>query len=184
MKLKAEKRIGGKKSENNRLRHEENIPAVIYGKGSESVAVSIDAKEFAKCLRMIEKGHLSTTIFELHLGKEKFKAIVKDIHYRKTTYNVAHLDFLKLSEDTKVKVNVPVQCIGEDACVGIKLGGFLRLIKRHIKVSALPKDMPKHFVLDIKGLGIKQTKRVKDIIFPSGVKSLHAENDVVVVIAK
>ena len=83
-----------------------------------------------------------------------------------------------------VNVNVPIRFAGVADCAGIKLGGFLRQVIRHLRVNCLPSKMPKEFVLDVKDLGMKQTKRIKDIKMPEGVLPLAPLNEVVVVIAK
>ena len=86
--------------------------------------------------------------------------------------------------ETPVNVNVPIRCIGAADCPGIKLGGFLRQVMRHLKVNCLPKDMPKELILDIKDLGMKQTKRIKDMVVPNTLTPLASMNEVIVVIAK
>ena len=184
MKLSLSKRKIEKKSEKSSIRHRGNIPAIVYSKGKENHYISVNGNEFNALLRQIPQGHLPTTVIELAGEGLSFRAIVKDIQYDPTTYNVLHLDFLELQEATPVNVNVPIRCIGADDCTGIKLGGFLRQVIRHLKINCLPKDMPKELVVDIKDLGIKQTKRVKDLVIPNAVTPLSAMNEVVVVIAK
>ena len=184
MKLSLSKRKADKKSEKSLIRHRGNIPAVVYSKGKENHFISVDGNEFNAILRQIPKGHLPTTVIELEGEGLSFKAIVKDIQYESTTYNVLHLDFLELQKETPVNVNVPIRCIGVEECPGIKLGGFLRQVMRHVRVNCLPKDMPKEVVVDVKDLGIKQTRRIKDVVVPQEVAPLAAREDVVVVIAK
>ena len=184
MKLTLSTRAGKKKSELTKLRSCKDIPAVIYVTGSPSELVTVKGVEFEAILRGMPKGYLPTAIFELELDGKKIKAIVKDIQYNPTTYQVVHLDFLTLKDDTLVDINVPIHCLGEADCIGIKLGGFLRYVKRHIKVRCLPKNIPSDFKVDIRNLGITQYKRVKDIAIGNEIRPLIGENDVIVVIAK
>ena len=135
-------------------------------------------------LRAVTKGFLSTTIFDLDVNGKSVKAIVKDIQYHKTTYNIIHLDFQQLYEDTPVNINIPLEFTGVAECVGIKLGGFLRPVKRNVRVNCLPKHIPEKFTLDVSRLAIKQTKRVRDIEVSSDVNVLVKEDNVLVVIAK
>ena len=90
----------------------------------------------------------------------------------------------ELLDQVPVKVKVPVNCIGVADCPGIKLGGFLRQVARYVKVECLPKLIPAEFIVDVKDLGIRQTKRLKDLSLPSGVKALESPEEVLVVIAK
>jgi large subunit ribosomal protein L25 len=184
MKLTLSKRAGEKKSELTQIRHRKDIPAILYISGKAGAKVTVKGAEFHAIIRKLHKGYLPTTIFSLDFeGKEK-RAIVKDIQYHPATYEVFHLDFLELDDKTPVDIKVPLLCIGEAECIGIKLGGFLRQIKRHIKVRCLPKDIPSDFKLDIKELEINQSKRVRDLDVKEGVCLLVPQDEVVVVIAK
>ena len=184
MKLSLSKRKGETKSEMNLIRHRGNIPAVVYSKGKENHLVTINGIEFDSLLRTIQKGSLPTTIIELEGDGLSFKGIIKEIQYEPTTYKVIHLDILELQHEVPITLNVPIRCTGVADCQGIKLGGFLRQVVRHLKVKCMPKDMPKEFFVDIRDLGIKQTKRVKDIALPAGIAPQVSQNEVVVVIAK
>jgi len=184
MKLKLSKRSRESKSELTQIRFRKDIPAVVYFGGKPGESVTVSGVDFSAFLREVPKGRLPTTIFELDLDGKKSKAVVKDVQYHPTTYQVMHLDFMGLEEKTEVDVKVPVVFHGEADCVGIKLGGFLRQVIRHIPVRCLPKDIPTEFVLDIKELVIGQTKRVRDIEMGHAIRSLTKEDEVVVVIAK
>ena len=74
------------------------IPAIIYKKGEASHKIRILKKEFEAHLRHIEKGHLATTVFTVHMNGKDEKMIVKGIEYTKTTYEVLHIDFQPLTE--------------------------------------------------------------------------------------
>jgi len=184
MKLKLSKRSGEKKSELTQIRFRKDIPAVIYQKGKPGELATVSGSEFHAVLRGLKKGYLPTTIFELDIDGKTSKAIVKDIQYHPTTYQILHLDFLLLADDVPVDIKVPISCVGEADCVGIKLGGFLRQVIRHLKVRCLPKDIPTDFKVDIRNLAISQTKRIRDIEMGESIRSLVNPGEVVVVIAK
>ena len=185
MKLTVSKRTHNKKSEAKVLRREGNIPAVIYSGGKEGEAISIKLSEYRHHLSQIKRGHLPTTIFTLvdEQGNER-RAIVKDIQYHVTTYDVLHLDFEELQDDSLVNVKVPIEFIGAADCVGVKLGGVLRQVIRHLRVRCLPKDIPTSFGVDVKSLNMKDTKRLRDIVIPEGVRPMANMDEVVVVVAK
>lgn len=183
MKLSAINREGGK-GQLNSMRQQGKIPAVLYVRNGENKVIAVDKSEFEAILRQIKKGFLATTQFELQLDGKSVKAIVKDIHYHRTSYRVLHLDFQELYDDVEVNVNIPLDFTGVAECVGIKLGGFLRPVKRNVRVRCLPKDIPGSFPIDVSQLGIKQTKRVRDLDVSDKVSVLAAEDNVLVVIAK
>jgi large subunit ribosomal protein L25 len=184
MKLSVTKRAGTKKSDTKKFRREGSIPAILYSPGKPGELILINEIEFSTVLREMRPGYLPTTIFTLNIGGKEVRAIVKDIQYHLTTYQVIHLDFVELVENVPVVVKVPVNCIGAADCPGIKLGGFLRQVIRHVKVETLPKKIPEAFEVDVKDLGIRQAKRISDLAMPEGVRPLAPMEEVVVVIAK
>ena len=184
MKLKINERPLTKKSGLKQLRREGNIPVILYCEGRSNEQFSINGAEFSAILRQIKPGHLSTTVFHLNLNGKDRKAIIKDIQYQLTTYSVFHIDFEELVHDLPISIKVPIQCIGIAECEGIKAGGFLRQVIRHVKVECLPGHIPQTFLIDVTNLGIKQVKRLADITMPKGVKPLAKMDEVVVVIAK
>lgn len=185
MKLKTVKRTADSKSEIKKLRREGFIPAVLYVKEKSGETVAVNASEFNSFLRNVKPGHLPTTIFTLvdDKGKER-RVVIKDIQYQITTYTVTHLDFEELVADHKINVKVPIECTGQVECVGIKLGGVLRQVIRHVRVRCFPKDLPSYFELDVRELGLKQSKRLKDIQIPEKVSPKANLNEVVAVIVK
>lgn len=184
MKLSVFSRAFEKKSEINKIRREGGIPGVFYGPEQSVKTVFIRTEEFQAILRQLKSGLLSTTVFELYDGKDSFKALIKEVQYHPVTYAVLHIDFLYVDDKVPLAVNVPIQIAGLSECAGVKLGGFMRQVIRSLKVSCLPKDMPREFVLDVKELGIAQSMRLSDIAIPAGVKPLAKMNEVAVVIAK
>ncbi|ADI38181.1 50S ribosomal protein L25 [Waddlia chondrophila 2032/99] len=185
MKLKFEQRTAEKKSDSRSLRNLGKIPAVLYVRGKDSEAIAVDAADFETVLRTVKKGRLSTTKLALvdGTGKER-NVLVKDIQYHVTTYNVLHLDFEELLDNVKIKVKVPIECVGEVDCVGIKLGGVLRRVIRYLRVHCLPKDLPEFFKMDVKTLGLKESRKLSDLEIPETVRPLMDLNEVAVTIAK
>ena len=185
MDLKIFKRISLKKGTSKDLRRKNNIPAVLYTPGKENENIYINKDDFNKILAKIKKDRLSTTVFSLKTEDNKsIKAIVKDIQYHIISYKVIHIDFQGLVENRKVNLKVPIECIGEENCPGIKLGGALRQALRKVKIKCLPKDIPSEFIVDIKDLNILEKILVKGIEMPKGVELVTSENQVAALIAK
>lgn len=185
MKLNIKKRAAPKKSESKRIRSEGNIPAIIYKRGKDAETIIVNGIEFTAHLRKVQSGHLSTTQFELTEDKAKpRKAILKDIHYDPVSYQVIHLDFEELLDDVKINVKVPIECTGVADCAGVKLGGIVRQVIRHLRVRCLPKDIPASFQLDIKNLGLWEALRLSDIALSPAIRPLADLNEVAVTIAK
>lgn len=184
MKLAVKQRVGEKKKDVKDVRREGNIPAIIYSSKGQPEKLEVNGTEFQAILREMKSGQLPTTLFTLHDGNKERRAIIKDIQYHITSYIVTHIDFEELVDGVTVCVKVPVNCTGVAECMGIKLGGFLRQVVRHVKVECLPKHIPSEFVVDVRDLGIRQSKRLRDVAMPSGVRAIAKPEEVLVVIAK
>lgn len=185
MQLKLFKRSKERKNEVKRLRRDGFIPAVLYSKGEEGETISVKTDEFKALMRRVEKGRLPTTVFTLEdeAGKQR-RAIIKDIQYNVVNYDVISLDFEELHDDRPVNVKVPIECVGVAECVGVKLGGVLRLVIRHARVRCLPKDIPSVFTIDVADMQNRESRRLSKIQWPETVRPLVDLNEVAVVIAK
>lgn len=185
MELKISHRKTKKKNEVMQARRAGLIPAIVYKQGKEGESIIIESAAFGAFLRKLKPGHLPTTRLKLvdEQGKVR-QAIIKDIQYHPTTYNVLHLDFLELVEDAEISVKVPIECIEVPSCVGIKQGGVLRQVLRYARVRCLPKHLPESFSIDVKEMGIGQVRRLRDLVLAKGVQLLDNMTEVAVVIAK
>jgi len=185
MKLNVKPRTLSKKSEINEMRREGGIPAIIYHKDKEGEMIVVNKTEFQAALRAIKSGHLPTTVFELIDGKGKGRrVIVKDIQYKPTNYDIIHLDFEELHDNVPVKVKVPVVITGEADSVGVKLGGVVRIVIRHVPVEVMPKDMPTSFVVDVTQMNVGEAIRVEQLNIPNTMRPLVKVKEVAVSMVK
>ncbi|MFA6915272.1 MAG: 50S ribosomal protein L25/general stress protein Ctc [Parachlamydiales bacterium] len=184
MKLSVTKRAVNRKSDATKLRREGFIPAVIYSKGDVGENIAIKSDEFSAFIRQLQKGRLPNTIVELDIDGKTRRAIIKDIQYNIINYNVISLDFEELHDDRPVKVKVPVECTGVNECIGVKAGGVLRQVIRHVRVRCLPKDIPNLFNIDVTSMDLRQSRRLSDIAWPETIRPLVNLNEVAVLIAK
>ncbi|MGB7127463.1 MAG: 50S ribosomal protein L25 [Candidatus Rhabdochlamydia sp.] len=184
MKLVVKPRFSQKKSEVKQIRSVGDIPAVIYSLKKEPASLIVNGQEFDAVLRQMQPGHLPITVFTLSDGVKECQAIIKEIQYHVITYKVSHIDFQELT-DVDVNVKVPVNCIGTMECIGVKLGGVVRQVMRHVRVKCQPKHIPTKFDIDVKSANIGNSLRVKDLQgITSDVTVLAKDHDVVAVIAK
>ena len=143
------------------------IPGVIYGEKKEPVMFSISALDLDAQMR--QKGFW-TRQFEIEVGKNKYHAICQDIQVHPLTDRPIHIDFLRVSENAELEIEVPVIYENEAACPGLKLGGTLNAIYREIEISCKPKDIPEQLVVDLSGLNIGDVVKMADVKVPAGVK--------------
>lgn len=184
MKLSVFPRAAERKSDAKKHRRQGQVPGVLYGVGKTNQNIYFQLDEMQAILRKLRPGLLATTLFDLHEGSTERKAIIKEIQYHPASYAILHVDFVLLSDNEPVTVNVPIHVSGLAECVGVKLGGFMRQVIRSLKVSCLPKDLPQEFDLDVRDLDVSQSKTLSDIVIPQNVRPLAKMNEVAVVIAK
>ncbi len=152
------------------------IPGVIYGEKKAPVMFAISSLDLDAQLR---KEGFWTRQFEITVGKNKYHAICQDIQTDPVSDVPVHVDFLRVSENTELTIEVPVIYENELASPGLKTGGTLNAIFRAIEVVCKPKDIPEHLIVDLTGLEINDTVKMSDIKFPAGVRPA-AEEDITV----
>jgi large subunit ribosomal protein L25 len=185
MKLAITPRTSEKKREAKRLRVNKKIPACLYNRGEKSSAIAIDKLEFDALLRSIPKGQLSTVVFALNDGQgQEFNAVIKEIQYNKTSYEVEHLDFAKVEGKERITVNVPVVLANVVDCAGVKMGGQIRLLIRQIKVNCPGDKIPTSFVIDVKDMNVEQMKKIADLNLDKDLRPIISPNEVILMIAK
>lgn len=152
------------------------IPAVIYGAGIESQAITVDPKSILKILHS-ESGH--NTIFDLNIENGAgAKAMIVDWQYEPIKGKLLHIDLKRIAMDKTMKVSVPVMLSGIPA--GVKLGGgVLDQVLREIEVECLPSDIPSHIDIDVSNLELYGSIHVSDLPHTGSVKFLAEETALV-----
>src|ERR1700754_4657380 len=98
-----------------RVRVQGLIPAVVYGAGQPSVAVTVDPKIITRILHS-EAGH--NTIFDLQIeGGENGKAMIVDWQNEPIKGKLLHIDLKRIAMDKLMRASVPVQLVGTAAGV-------------------------------------------------------------------
>ncbi len=184
MELIVRSRETSKKSFLKKIRQCGGIPAVIYSAGKSIANIVVDASVFNKFLSTLESGALSSTIFSLSYEGRVIRALVKEIQYQITSYDVIHLDFEELIEDKDVQLNIPIRCINAVDCIGVKLGGSLRQVIRSMRVVCKPKHIIPFLELDVRSLGLSQTLKLSDIALPEGIRPVTSLKEVAVTVAR
>src|SRR6476646_9175868 len=157
--LEAQPRTPGTKNDARRVRKQGKVPAVVYGAGKSALPVSVDPRQVSRILHS-ETGHNS--VFDLALDGEKTKAMIVDWQYEPIKGSLLHIDVKRIAMDQKLRVNVPIELIGEPA--GVKQqGGLLEQIVREVEVECLPADIPNVIELSVAELVFGVVLRVTDL---------------------
>ena len=159
------------KGGNRVLRREEQAPAVVYGKGMEPCAITIDPKTFKKAL-----GKDINTLITLK-GEGPFDGkvvIVKEIKKHAIRRHIMHVDSLAIDLSKPVQVMVPLHTIGKSQ--GEKDGGSLQMIRHELEISCLPTAIPAAIEIDVAAMKIGTVLHVNDLQLPVGVTAPHDVN--------
>ena len=157
--LEAQPRTPGTKNDARRVRRDGKIPAVVYGAGKQAVPVAVDPRQVSRILHS-ETGYNS--VFDLAVDGERAKAMIVDWQYEPIKGTLLHIDLKRIAMDQKLRVNVPIELIGEAA--GVKQqGGILEQITREVEVECLPGDIPNAIELNVAELVFGMVLRVSDL---------------------
>lgn len=158
--LTAVKRVAQGKNEARRLRHRGQVPGVVYG-GGETVSVGVDPKALQRILHS-DSGVNTLIALSLENGAPA-KVLIKEFQVDPVRSHLLHVDFYRVAMDRAITVTVPFVLRGEAA--GVKLqGGLVDFVHREIDIECLPGDIPEHLEVDISGLMIGQSIRVRDLL--------------------
>ena len=159
-----------------RVRMQGLIPAVVYGAGKESVAVTVDPKVITKILYS-DSGH--NTIFDLSIeGAPASKGMIVEWQNEPIKGHLLHIDIKRIAMDKAMRVSVPVQLIGVP--VGVKTsGGILSQVLHEVEIECLPGDIPSHIDVDVSGLEINGSIHISDLPHAAKLKFLDEETALV-----
>ena len=168
--LNGSKREGTGKKAAKAFRKEGLVPCVLYG-GGENVHFSVTKEGIRKLIYTPE-----VFIVNLTIEGKSCSAILKDSQYHPVTDELLHADFLQISEDKPVTIEIPV--VLEGLAEGVKAGGKLSLEMRKLKVKGLYKNFPEKLVVNIENLGLGKTIQVGNLSFEN-LELLNAKDNVV-----
>src|SRR5450631_3676614 len=171
--LEAQTREAGSKNDARKVRRGGKIPAVVYGAGQDSLAITVDPRHVLRILHS-ETGH--NTIFDLALtGSQRAKAMIVDWQYEPIKGNLLHIDLKRIALDKVLKVSVPVYLVGEAA--GVKQeGGIMEQMLREVEIECLPADIPSHIDADVSHLTFGKVLRVSELPHSDKIKFITDEN--------
>ncbi len=173
-KLAAAVRSGTGKGAARSVRREGRIPAVLYGGGEAPQPLSLDKKSVSQ---LIFAGHFLTTIFEIDIDGKTERAIPRDYQLDVVKDTPIHVDFLRLKPGSRLRVNVPVHFINQEAAPGIKRGGALNIVFHTVEMWVPADNIPEAITADLAGLDFNDSLHISAIPLPQGCKPTNPDKD-------
>ena len=169
---------------NRKLRMDGSTPGVIYGiKDPQPVKMNTE-----KALRFIRSMQGATKVFNLAVeseaGTEEKKVILQDYQMSNWGQKLLHADFLEVTDDSLVSLEVPITIINEDICPAIKEGGVIQVIRRSIPVKCAVKNIQEFIEIDLKDLQFGESIHVLDLDYKEGVEPVvYGRNFTIITVA-
>ena len=158
VRLQAKVRGEAGKGSARRTRAAGRVPGIVYGRGMDPVAISVDRREFVTAL-LSDSG--MNTLLDLEIDGSTTLALTKELQRDPVRGTLLHADFVKVDRSVEVEVEVPVHIVGE--APGAKEGGVLEHPLFTVHVRSLPGDVPEGIDADVSNLNIGDSLRVEDL---------------------
>ena len=153
------------------------VPGIVYGKGTEPTKIAFENKVL---LKLMHSGAFYSTILDLDIEGKNEKVLPKQLQYHPVTDKLIHFDFLRVQNDTKVTVEVPVEFLSQDTCPGLKKGGVLNLVRREVELSCNANNIPDKLQFDLINSEIGDSIKISNIELPEGVTPTITDRDFVI----
>ena len=172
--LPAETRDRAGKGASRELRNQGRVPAVVYGANQEPLSIHVEEKLLTK---MLSTGHFMNSVVMIEASGATTRTLPKDVQFHPVSSRPVHVDFFRISEHSKVTVNVPVRFIDEEESPGIKRGAVLNLVRHDLELICDASVIPDDIVISLKGLDVGDSIHISAVTLPDGVESAITDRD-------
>ncbi|MCC6428819.1 MAG: 50S ribosomal protein L25 [Phycisphaerales bacterium] len=155
---------------NNRLRESGSVPAVVYGRGKDPVAITLNHRDFT---RLVIKGE---KIFRLDVSADKDldsqqMVLLRDLQFDYLGTNIVHADFTRVSLQDRVRTLVSVHLIGE--ATGLKQAGAILMHPvSELEIECVVTELPDFVEVNIAELDVGHAIHASDVKLTPNMKLL------------
>ena len=168
------------KGASRRLRRQGLVPAIVYGGHQDPQMISLRHNEV---LRHLEHESFYSHVLNLTVGEASGAVVLKDLQRHPAKPFILHVDFMRVSQDEKLRMVVPLHFLNEEKSPGVKAGGNVSHAMIDVEVTCLPKDLPEFLGIDLSGMEVGDIIHLSEIPLPDGVALAHvSEVDEAVVV--
>jgi large subunit ribosomal protein L25 len=175
--LVAQVRTGTGKGAARQSRRDGNVPGVIYGGGQEPLPINL---EYNALLKRLKAGHFLSTLFNLKMdGRPDERVVCRGVQRHVVKDLPTHVDFLRISPQTRINLLIDVQFENHGASPGLKRGGTLVVVRPQVELEVTAGDIPDHVTVDLTGRNVGDVIHINDIPLPAGARPTIERNFVV-----
>jgi len=175
--LEAEARPGTGKGAARQARRDGYVPGVVYGGGKDPVSINV---KFNVLLKELKAGKFLSKLISLKVGEEETTVICRSVQRDVRRDLPAHVDFLRLSERSRINLHIPVEFLNQETCKGIKRGGILTIVRPEVELKVNASAIPDKITVDLADRGIGDTIKISDIELPPGTRPMITDRDFVI----
>lgn len=162
----AESRSDKGKGASRRLRRQGLVPAILYGGHREPELLALAHNQVVQYL---EREGFYSQILNLKVGETSTQVVLKDLQRHPAKPFILHMDFMRVTQDEKIRMVVPLHFINEERSKGVKAGGNVAHHITEVEVVCLPKDLPEFIPLDLIDMEIGDVLQLSALPLPEGV---------------
>lgn len=151
-----------------------SIPCVVYGLGEDPVSIAVEELALN---RLITQPGFFSQLFSLDVEGQKMNVLARDLQVHPVTDRPMHVDFLRVSADAVIAVEVPAVFINEEICPGLKEGGILNVVRYEIEVSCRPDAIPEQIEVDLSSFQLGDSIHISSVTLPDGVEPTITDRD-------
>jgi large subunit ribosomal protein L25 len=175
--IEAEARARAGKGAARATRRAGKVPGVIYGAKQEPTLIALEPRAV---LKQLQQGGWRSRLFELKLGQDSHRALMREVQFHPVTDVPEHVDFQRLAPGEHIRISVAVHYLNEATSPGLKKGGVLNVVRHTVEVFADPDHVPPFFEADLGTLEIAANIRWHDLKGTEAVTPTVKERDFVV----
>jgi len=175
--LLAEVRTGTGKGAARQARREGNVPGIVYGGGTEPLAINLKYNEL---LKRLKAGRFLSTLFNLKVpGQEDVRVICRGVQRDVVRDVPTHVDLMRLRRTSRVSLYIHVEFVNHGLSPGLKRGGTVTIVRPEVELEVTAAEIPDHITVDLAGKDIGDVIHIGDVDLPEGARPTIARNFVI-----
>lgn len=153
------------------------VPGVVYGGGEAPVPINVKMNELMKELKA---GKFLARLITLKVDGAETRVICRDVQRDVVKDMPIHVDFLRLSERSRINLFIPVEFVDRDKSKGLKRGGVLQVVRPEVELVVTAGEIPDKITVSLAGLDINDTVHISNVTLPEGTRPTITDRDFVI----
>lgn len=157
-----------------------NVPAVIYGNNETPILIALDRN---KLTPVVLRGGFLTHTLEIEIDGKSHHVLPRDVQFDPVKDVPLHVDFLRVTDRTEIRVEIPVVLTGQANAPGLKKGGVLNAVLHTISCYARAGAIPESVEVDVSNLDIAESVHLSEVKLPQGLRLINASEAAMTVVS-